>query len=163
MTFVPRVTRTKHRPSAGILQWAQEQADAAYARIRLGSEGMETQAMEICASNVPVAPHRDTEGTLPGMRIYGLVLRSDGHRLHSDALHAAGVAQGLPLSPGDLYEIDPFDRHWTTVPEGSRQCELIFSVHIMHPDGRSHQKLAHDMWWTVLKASIDAMREAKAA
>lgn len=158
MNFVPKVTPTKHLPSAPMLAWAQSQADAAYLRLRLGDEGLETASDEICASRGPVAPHRDTEGVSEGMRVIGLVLRSDGHRLNSDALHDSGCTEGLPLLPGTLYEIDPLDRHWTTVPDGSVDPELIFTVCVMFPDRRSAKTLAKDMWWTVLAASIDALR-----
>lgn len=153
--FIPKVTSTKQRPTAAMLAWAQGKADEAYKRLRLGSDGLETDAVEVCASEGPVPPHRDEDGSKPGMRVVGLVIRSDGQRLHSDALHASGNTSGLPLKPGDLYEIDPFDRHWTTVPDGCVRSELIFTVNIMTPDGRDAQKLAHDMWWSLLKASIE--------
>lgn len=165
--FVPKVTHTKNLLSAPVLAWAQAQADAAYARTRFGEDGLETEAVEICASDRPVAPHADAEGKedqVRGMRIYGLVIRSDGHRLHSDNLHAAGVIEGLPLAPGDVYEIDVFDRHWTTVPDDAgAKPQVIFTVSIMHPDGRNHAKLGHDFMWTVLAASIDAMKRERAA
>lgn len=165
--FIAKVTRTKNLLTAPVLAWAQAQADAAYARTRMGEDGLETDAVEICAANGAVAPHVDAEGKagldMTGMRIYGLVIRSDGHRLHTDTLHAAGVTEGLPLSPGDVYEIDVFDRHWTTVPEGAVEPQIIFTVSIMRPDGRSHAKLGHDFMWTVLAASIDAMKRDRAA
>jgi hypothetical protein len=165
--FTPRVTRTKNLLSAPVLAWAQAQADAAYGEVRLGEDGMETAAVEICAANDAVAPHVDAEGKegmdLTGMRIFGLVIRSDGHRLHTDALHAAGVTEGLPLAPGDVYEIDVFDRHWTSVPDGAVKPQIIFTVSIMRPDGRSHAKLGHDFMWTVLAASIESMRRDRAA
>lgn len=165
--FIPKVTRTKHAPSSAMLAWAQDKADAAYLRLRMGEEGLETEAVEICAANQAVGRHTDAEGKDPamlaGMRIYGLVLRSDGHRLHSDALHAAGVTEGLPLSTGDLYEIDVFDAHWTTVPAMSENPQIVFTVNIMRPDKRSHLQLAHDMWWTVLAASIEGIRQSRAA
>jgi len=160
-TFIPKVTPTRHAPSAAMMDWAQRQADVAYARLRLGDEGLETDSNAICASRGPVAPHRDTEGVSEGMRVIGLVLRSDGHRLNSDALHDSGCLEGLPLLPGTLYEIDPLDRHWTTVPNGSVAPELIFTVCVMFPDRRSAKTLAKDMWWTVLAASIDAMRTSQ--
>lgn len=167
MAFIPKVTRTKHRVSAPVLAWAQRQADAAYAQTRFGEEGLETGAVEICASNRAVAPHVDADGkqdmNVEGMHIIGMVLRSDGHVLHTDALHAAGVTEGIPLAPGDVYEIDVFDRHWTTVPDGAVEPQIIFTVNIMRPDGRSHDKLGHDFKWTVLAASIEAMKRERAA
>lgn len=138
--------------------WVQAKADAAYERLRIGNEGLETDAVEVCASRGAVAPHRDDDGTDKGMRIFGLVLRSDGHRLHSDGLCETGNDEGLLLSPGDLYEIDPFDRHWTTVPASETQAQLIFTVAIMNPDGRSAKKLAHDFLWNLIAASINEMR-----
>ena len=156
--FIPRVTRAGKTPSAPMLAWAQGRADEAYGRLRVGADGLETEAIEICASDRAVIPHRDTEGTAPGMRIYGLVLRSDGHRLHSDLLHEAGTTDGLELVPGDLYEINPFDRHWTTVPDDAVKPQIIFHVVVMHHDGRTPKKMAHDLWWNVLAASIDALR-----
>ncbi len=159
--IAPRVVKTRHVPTDGMNGWIQAQADAAYRRLRLGSDGLGTEADCICASDRPVAPHRDTEGVEPGMLVHGLVLRSDGHRLHSDRLHETGRPEGILLSPGDFYVIEPDDRHWTTVPDGSISPELIFTVCVMHPDGRSAKTLAKDMWWTVLAASIDALRAAR--
>lgn len=165
--FVPKVTRTKQKLSAPVLAWAQAQADAAYARTRFGEDGLETDAVEVCAARGPVAPHVDADGKegidLTGMHIIGMVLRSDGHRLHSDNLHAAGVTEGLPLSRGDIYEIDVNDRHWTTVENGSRDAEIIFTVNIMRPDGRTPAKMAHDLTWTVVVASIEDMKRGRAA
>lgn len=164
--FLTKVTRTRSAPSAPVLAWAQSKADEAYGRVRLGDDGLETAAIEICAANRAVAPHVDADGKpgmdLTGMRIFGMVLRSDGHRLHSDSLDAAGVTEGLALSPGDVYEIDVFDRHWTSVPPGAVDPQIIFTVNIMRPDGRTHAKLGHDLMWTVLAASIDEMRGRRA-
>lgn len=163
--FLTKVTRTRNVLSAPVLAWAQAKADDAYGRTRLGDDGLETDAVEICAANRAVAPHVDADGKpdmdLTGMRIMGMVIRSDGHRLHSDTLDAAGVPEGILLSPGDVYEIDVFDRHWTTVPDDAVDPQIIFTVNIMRPDGRSHAKLGHDLMWTVLAASIDELRGRK--
>lgn len=165
--FIPKVTHTRVKLSAPVLAWAQKQADAAYSRTRLGEDGLETDAVEICASNRAVAPHVDADGKhdldIEGMHIIGMVIRSDGHRLHSDNMHASGNTEGILLSPGDVYEIDVFDRHWTTVPDDAVNPEIIFTVNIMRPDGRNHAKLGHDFMWTVLAASIEAMKRERAA
>lgn len=167
--FMPKTITTKHLPTAGMAAWAQAQADAAYAAYagpRLGEAALETASDRICAIRGPVPPHRDTEQVEPGMLVHGLVLRSDGHRLHSDRLHEAGVTEGLPLPAGTFYLIDPLDRHWTTVEDGddgAKAPQLIFTVNVMHPDGRRPAVLARDMWWSVLAASIEAPLAMRAA
>lgn len=154
--MVPRVHSTKHLPTPGLMAWAQRIADDAYGTARLVHHGFETDAFEICAARGPVRPHTDDHPGTDGMRIHGLVLRSDGHRLHTDALHAAGRKEGLELKAGDLYVMDVADRHWTTVPDGSDGAQLIFSVYIMAEDGRKPKDLAHDIFWSALAASIQA-------
>ena len=165
-TFVPRVTSTKRRLPAAVKAWAQEQATRSYQSPRFGEQGLETEAIEVCASRGPVLPHVDAwgkENLVRGMRIIGLVIRSDGHRLHSDNLEAAGVKEGLALREGDIYEIDVFDRHWTTAPGQPIDAEVIFSVHIMHPDGRKPDKLAHDYGWSLIAASIETLKARRTA
>lgn len=142
---------------APVLAWVQKQADLAYTGHRDGG-AMETMVSEICAKRGAVKRHTDDHPGTAGMKVKGLVLRSDGHRLHSDTLDAAGITEGLLLQAGDVYEIDITDPHWTTCP--SPESELIFSPYIMRDDGRSPKKLAHDMSWTLIAASLDATRSA---
>ncbi len=149
--YLPNVTPTRHTPSQCMMQWVQAVADRAYAQERGGNTGLESEAVEVCCARGPVPPHVDNDGPVAGRRVVGLVLRSDGHVLHSDRLRAAGVVAGLPLRAGSLYQLDPSDRHWTECPGPA--SELIFSVHIMVPDRRKPVKLAHDMWWSLLAAS----------
>jgi hypothetical protein len=161
--MIPRVHTTKHVPTPGLMAWAQAIADAAFGTGLLSQHGFETDAFEICAAKGPVKPHTDDHPGTDGMRIHGLVLRSDGHRLHTDALHAAGVVEGIELKAGDLYVMDVTDRHWTTVPEGAYDAQLIFSVYIMAEDGRKPKALAHDIFWSALAASIQANTRTRTA
>lgn len=162
MGFKPKVTRTKHFLSPPLKAWAQEKANQAYESLRYGDSGLSTEVEQICAIDRAVPPHIDAEEKgdmdLTGMRIYGLVIRSDGHVLHSDALDAAGKTEGILLQEGDVYEIDVFDRHWTSVPSDLEKHELIFTVCIMKPDGRTHKKLGHDFKWTVLAGMVEERR-----
>lgn len=152
--LVPAVTRTRSIPSATVLDFVQATADAAYSsRTANDPQQLATAVDPICAIRGPVPRHTDDmQGVAAGMRIYGLVLRSDGHVLHSERLPPAGIE----LRAGDLYCIDPFDPHWTTAP--SEAAELIFAVAICPPERRTPHKLAHDFLWTVIVASINAQR-----
>lgn len=75
-----------------------------------------------------VEPHQDLNGAKPGMLVRGLVLRNDGHRLHSQRLNQSGMREGLPLKAGDVYEIDPYDEHWTTTPDDVEYPILVILV-----------------------------------
>jgi len=94
---------------------------------------------------MPVRRHQDLEGAERGMLVRGLVLRSDGHRLHSQRLNAAGIGEGILLKAGDFYELDPYDFHWTSVPEGPEHPQLLFHVEGDLPDRRTPQYIAEQM------------------
>jgi hypothetical protein len=155
--MITKVTRLKPTISAPVRAWAQDKANAAYAGEREGGV-METMVTEVCAKRGAVGRHTDDHPGTAGFKVKGLVIRSDGHRLHSDSLDAAGITEGIELQAGDLYEIDVTDAHWTTCP--SPESELIFSPYIMADDGRSPKKLAHDISWSLIAASINALRAA---
>lgn len=144
----PQVLRLKQKVPQPALDWAQSKADEAYATPRPKDGQLETASVRVCASKGAVPPHTDDHPGTEGRMIVGLVLRSDGHVLHTD--HAP---EGRPLEAGDLYIIDPRDRHWTTCPTDDSQ--LIFTVYIMELD-RSPKKLAHDFMWELIAASIEA-------
>jgi hypothetical protein len=79
------------------------------------------------------------------MLVRGLVLRSDGHRLHSERLSAAGKPEGIQLVKGSFYELDPYDFHWTTVPDGPEDPMLLFYVEGDLPDHRTSQDIVDEM------------------
>jgi hypothetical protein len=101
------------------------------------------QGLYVCP--MPVARHQDLDGALPDMLVRGLVLRSDGHRLHSERLDAAGVTEGIALVAGSFYELDPYDFHWTTVPKGPEDPLLVFYVEGDLPDERTPRVIADEM------------------
>jgi len=144
--FRPVVVNSAWKPSAETIRIAQ----------RLGDEGLErhtdqddetadTYLPGLYACRRAVERHQDLEGAKPGMHVYGLVIRSDGHRLHSDRLDAAGCPEGLPLKAGDFYDLDPYDPHWTTIPAGVAAADLIFYVEGEMPDDRSLGEVAETM------------------
>lgn len=101
------------------------------------------QGLYVCP--MPVMRHQDLDGALPDMLVRGLVLRSDGHRLHSERLDAAGVTEGIALVAGSFYELDPYDFHWTTVPDGPEDPVLLFYVEGDLPDERTPRDIADEM------------------
>lgn len=88
-------------------------------------------------------PHQDHAPA--GCLASGIVIRSEGHRLHSRRLDAAGVREGLPLNVGDVYQHDPHDEHWTSVPDNAKDAVLAFYVEGDPPDSRSIAEIAHDL------------------
>lgn len=141
-----------------VKEFVQSAADYHYAN---GSDEAElsTDHYPICASRGAVRPHTDDlEMEAIGKRIFGLVVRSDGHHLHSLSLGDNSIA----LHEGDVYSLDPFDRHWTTCPSGD--SELTFVCTFLAPaDPRYNDipKIAHDLMWETIKASVDAKREKR--
>lgn len=146
----PQVLRLKQKVPQPVLEWAQQLAEQAYTAPRAKDGQLETANVRVCAAKGPVPPHTDDHPGTEGRMVVGLVLRSDGHILHTDQCPA-----GLPLQAGDLYIIDPRDRHSTTCP--SDDAQLIFTVYIMELD-RSPKKLAHDFMWELIVASVEAAR-----
>jgi hypothetical protein len=145
-------------PTAPVLSWVQGMADAHFA----GEGEVYDQDSELalpvypfCASLGAVRPHTDElDGEAVGKLVYGWVLRSDGHRVHT-----LDCPDGLPLAAGDLYCIDPLVRHWTTCPTPNAQ--LIFMVSITPPDARTPKKLTSDFRMDAIVACIEAQRAAQ--
>lgn len=104
-----------------------------------------TRVHGLYACPMPVSRHQDLDGAKPGMLVRGLVLRSDGHRLHSERLSAAGRPEGIPLVKGSFYELDPYDFHWTTVPDGPEDPMLLFYVEGDLPDHRTSRDIVDEM------------------
>lgn len=104
-----------------------------------------TSVHGLYACPMPVSRHQDLSGAEPGMLVRGLVLRSDGHRLHSDRLTAAGRPEGIPLEKGSFYELDPYDFHWTTVPDGPKNPMLLFYIEGDLPDRRTSRDIVEGM------------------
>lgn len=116
-----------------MLAWAQARADAHYPNAH-GQLALEVGSL--CASLGPVERHiDDLDGEAAGKLIYGWVLRSDGHRLHT-----RDTADGWSLSVGDVYCIHPLVEHWTTCPD--EDSELIFDVSIKLPHEDPPEKVA---------------------
>lgn len=164
---VPCVIPTKTLPTEGLMEMVQRVALKHYADDPegelTGEEGsLSTHVFPLCAGRGSVTPHvDDLDGEAEGRLVYGWVLKSEGHRLH---VEGKTPPEGLLLSAGDVYVIEPLVRHWTVAPHW--WSELIFAVAVVPPEERSPEKLAHDYFWTVLKAVNDheheqARREAE--
>lgn len=141
------------------MEWVQRVATLHHEEGGGSEDGeLSTAWFPICASLGPVAGHIDTfDGEEIGKLIYGLVLKSDGH-----VLHTRSHPEGMPLSVGDLYSLDPHDWHWTTCPNAD--SELIFAATFLHhtdPRYGKPNKIAHDLRWEVLAQSIECARQVR--
>lgn len=149
----PRIIPKQELPTPEIMALVQRVADRHYEEGPGEDSELSTERYPICASLGPVTAHTDEfEGQSIGKLIYGLVLRSDGHLLHTDSMGG----HGFPISTGDVYELHPFDRHWTTTPDPEGQ--LIFAAAFIGPDDsrfRRLERIAHDLRWETLKAMIE--------
>lgn len=144
--FVPVVLKGVWTPDEHMIRVAQRLADEALARHDDPCDGTATTNLHgLYACERAVERHQDLQGAEPGMRVHGLVVRSDGHRLHSQRLTASGHSEGLLLEAGDFYEIDPYDPHWTTLERPGGPDQLIFFVEGDMPDDRSRQEVAQDL------------------
>lgn len=121
---------------------------------------LSTNCYPICACRGGVPAHVDVMGGHErGKLIYGLVLRSEGHVLRTDAMVYEGLP-GILLKPGDLYELHPLDRHWTRTdqPDG----ELVFAaafIEQVDPRFGKHEKMAHDLLWETMASVTDWCEE----
>lgn len=156
----PTVYPVRVLPSAPVLAWVQGLADAHYAGDTEAYDDESTLSLAVnplCASLGPVRKHIDfLDGDAAGKLVYGWVIRSDGHKVHTE-----DCPEGLLLQSGDLYCIDPLVPHWTTCP--SPDSELIFAVAVTPPDSRTPKKLAQDFRMTIIVASIDQVRADRQA
>lgn len=150
---LPQVFKTRVLPPPQPLAWLQSIVDrhiAVYGE-QLPIEGCDP----FCATAGGVRPHIDElEGEAEGKLVYGWIVRSDGHMLHTE-----DRPEGILLEAGDLYCIHPLVRHWTTAPLLSSQ--LIFGVQVTPPEARTPRKLAEDYRMTLIVASVEAMRAAQ--
>lgn len=143
---MPRVLKNAWQPDNRTKVMTQRLADEALAKHNDPEDATAITGLHgLYACQRPVERHLDIKGAEPGMRVHGLVIRSDGHRLHSQRLSVYGCPEGLPLDTGDFYELDPLDPHWTTTPKADTPAQLIFFVEGDMPDGRSRQETARDL------------------
>ena len=154
---LPRVLHGLELPAPEIMKIVQKIAKRHFEE-GTGEDGeLSSECFPICASPGAVMAHVDTfGGEENGKLIYGLVLKSEGHVLHTDAMKAAGITLGFPLHPGTIYELHPYDRHWTetTTPGG----ELIFAASFIPAhDVRFGDlpKMAHDLRWEVMARTVE--------
>lgn len=159
MTIPPRIWRDQGIFPVALKQFAQSTADRHYEF--MSDEELSTEHYPVCASRGAVRPHIDEFGGEElGKRIFGYVVRSDGHRLHTVSL----AGESIELHEGDLYSLDPHDRHWTSCP--SPDSQLIFVCTFLPLDDPRFDnafKLVHDLQWETIKASVDAMRMGRKA
>jgi len=144
--FLPSVLSSAWRPSPETLRIAQrlgEEGLARHTKPEVDTAKTDLHGLYVCQR--AVERHQDLEGAEHGMHVYGLVIRSDGHRLHSQRLDDAGVPEGLPLRAGDFYDIDPYDPHWTTIPDGVAEAMLLFYVEGEMPDEQPLDEVADFM------------------
>lgn len=143
--------------SPDLMAWVQRVAGWHYDSGGCEESELSTEYYPICATNDAVRPHIDEFGGEElGKAIFGLVLRSDGHVLHTRS-HPGPI----PLAKGDLYMLDPHDQHWTLCPKGG---QLIFAAAFIHetdPRYSRPEKLAHDLKWEVLAAHVDYLKEVR--
>ena len=144
--FLPSVTKNAWLPGVRTLRIAQHLADEGLARHRRPDEATAiTDLHGLYACRTPVERHQDLDGARPGMHVHGLVIRSDGHRLHSQKLVDAGCAEGLLLEAGNFYDLDPYDPHWTTIDGPSENGQLVFYVEGEMPDERTRAEIVGDL------------------
>lgn len=137
------------RPPVSLMPWIKRVADDHIAQE--AGEQLITGVGSLCATIGPVSRHTDDD-VPAGKWIFGLVIRSDGHRLHSDALPV-----GLPLNQGDLYVLDPAVPHWTTCPDADDV--LVFTVTMREPGEGTLREIAADL---VLDLALVRTREVDA-
>jgi hypothetical protein len=144
----------------------QRVADKHFEFFEVGDE-LSTAHYPICASQGEVRKHTDEfDGEEEGKRIFGYVVRSDGHMLHSHSLcgdnadcrHGACLS-GIELITGDIYGLDPMDPHWTTCRRDDDQL-IFLATFLEYGDDRFDlpKKIAHDLKWETIKASVEAER-----
>jgi hypothetical protein len=147
-------------PSWSTRTWAQGLADRHFSGEGEGYDDEATLTLEVeplCASEGAVRRHIDElEGEAAGKLVYGWVVRSDGHRLHTQ-----DRPEGLPLMEGDLYCIDPLVPHWTSCP--TPRSELIFAVAITPPASHPPRKIAKGLRLNVIAAQVEHQRSAQRA
>lgn len=141
--FVPVVHALGALEGTALLRELQEHVSDAIRRSPMSADVVPCDIHGLYVTNHAVDPHEDKAED--DMLARGMVILSDGHRLHSRRLDAAGVTQGLPLAVGDVYELDPFDEHWTTVPAGAREPILAFHVTGDAPDDRGIHDIVREM------------------
>lgn len=159
---MPVVTKMVLLPDAVTMASAQLLSDRAHALYQRTNEyvesattGTSVQGLYVC--HRAVERHQDLDGARPGMVVQGLVLRSDGHRLHTARLEESGVPEGILLEAGDFYEIDPYDEHWTTVPKDGGKHQLIFYIDGCEPNGDPVETSASEMMCALTEDLVDAM------
>lgn len=157
----PRVWKDVRLLPPELAKWCQDAADWHYEHGGAADEAeLSTDHYPICASPDDVNPHTDEFGGAEiGKMVFGLVVRSDNHVLHSDLLEAQG--RSIPLNAGDVYTLHPHDRHWT---KGEGQI-IFLATFLLASDPRFNKpsKIAHDLQWECLKGKIDAERAIQTA
>ena len=140
--------------SPDLKAWVQRVADHHYEHGGADDDAeLSTDCFPICASRGFVRPHIDEFGGAElGKRIFGLVIRSDHHYLRSAMLGPNCIS----LHEGDVYAIDPHDRHWTECDQPDGQ--LIFAATFLPLDDpriRDPHKIAHDLFWEMMQAHVE--------